>query len=82
VLIRVLDQGEGIRPEDLPHVFDRFYKAAGSTGSGLGLTIARSLVAAHGGTIAARPRGQGGTIIELTLATTTSPAAGGGHDPL
>lgn len=72
--IRVLDQGEGIRPEDMPHVFDRFYKAAGSTGSGLGLTIARSLVSAHGGTIAARARPQGGTIIELTLATTPSPA--------
>jgi signal transduction histidine kinase len=73
VTIRVLDQGEGIRSEDMPHVFDRFYKAAGSTGSGLGLTIARSLVSAHGGTIAARARPQGGTIIELTLAA-VSPA--------
>src|SRR5215813_3908580 len=54
VSICVGDQGSGIRAEDLPRIFDRFYKGPGSSGSGLGLTIARSLVAAHGGTIFAR----------------------------
>ena len=45
VTIRVSDQGTGIRPEDLPHIFDRFYKGARLEGSGLGLAIARNLVA-------------------------------------
>jgi signal transduction histidine kinase len=67
VTIRVSDQGIGIRREGLPHIFDRFYRGPGSTGSGLGLTIARNLVTAHGGTIVARPRPGGGTIVELTL---------------
>jgi two-component system sensor histidine kinase BaeS len=67
VTIRVIDQGVGIRPEDLPHIFDRFYKGPGSSGSGLGLTIARSLVAAHDGTIAARVPAEGGTIVEFTI---------------
>jgi len=54
--IAVADNGEGIAPEDLPHVFDRFWRADRSRsrergGSGLGLTIARSLVEAHGGRI-------------------------------
>jgi signal transduction histidine kinase len=69
VTIRVSDQGTGIRSEDLPHIFDRFYKGPGSSGSGLGLAIARSLVAAHGGTIAARARLEGGTIVEVMLPT-------------
>ena len=67
VTIRVIDQGVGIRPEDLPHIFDRFYKGPGSSGSGLGLTIARSLVAAHDGTITARVPPDGGTIVEFTV---------------
>lgn len=69
VSIRVSDQGTGIHAEDLPHIFDRFYKGPGSSGSGLGLTIARSLVAAHGGTIVARVRPEGGTVVELSLPT-------------
>jgi signal transduction histidine kinase len=67
VTVRVIDQGEGIRAEDLPHVFDRFYKGFGSSGSGLGLTIARSLVSAHGGTISARTPVGGGTAVEFSL---------------
>ena len=69
VTVRVIDQGVGIRPEELPHVFDRFYKGPGSTGSGLGLTIARSLIAAHGGAIVARAPAEGGTIVEFTIPT-------------
>jgi two-component system, OmpR family, sensor kinase len=54
-VLSVIDSGDGIAPEHLPHVFDRFYKVdaarAGSSGSGLGLTIARAIVQRHGGTI-------------------------------
>jgi signal transduction histidine kinase len=56
VEIWVADDGEGIAPADLPHVFDRFYRAdpsrsRSSNGSGLGLSISRRLVEMHGGTI-------------------------------
>ena len=47
--LRVADTGPGIAADELPRIFDRFHKGAGSHGSGLGLTIARSLVEAHGG---------------------------------
>ena len=54
---RVTDTGEGIPPDDLNHVFDRFYRADGSRsrstgGSGLGLAIVKQIVSTHGGTIA------------------------------
>jgi two-component system sensor histidine kinase BaeS len=56
LLIEVNDTGQGISGEDLPHLFDRFYRADMSRsratgGSGLGLSIARHLVEAHGGSI-------------------------------
>jgi len=56
VEIAVVDKGEGIPPEDLPHIFERFYRVDRSRtrrtgGSGLGLTIAKRLVEAHGGKI-------------------------------
>jgi signal transduction histidine kinase len=70
VRIRVSDQGPGISAEALPHIFDRFFKGTGSRGSGLGLTIARNLIAAHGGTIEARARPEGGTIVEFSLPAT------------
>ena len=56
ICLGVADTGSGIAPDALPHVFDRFYRAdparAASGASGLGLAIAKSLVEAHGGTIA------------------------------
>jgi signal transduction histidine kinase len=50
----VRDQGPGISEENLPRVFEKFYRVPGQTrrGAGLGLTIAREIVVAHGGTIA------------------------------
>jgi signal transduction histidine kinase len=51
VVVTVADTGEGIPPELLPHVAERFVKGANSPGSGLGLAIARDIVAAHGGTL-------------------------------
>jgi signal transduction histidine kinase len=59
----VADTGPGIPAEDLPHVFDRFYKSHDSGGMGLGLSIAKTLVELHGGTIeAASEVGQGTTV--------------------
>jgi len=51
--VRVENTGPAIAPEDLERIFDRFYKGAESRGSGLGLTIAKNLVEAYGGTIKA-----------------------------
>ncbi|HSD82360.1 MAG TPA: ATP-binding protein, partial [Anaerolineae bacterium] len=72
VTIEVADTGSGIAPEDLPHVFDRFYRADKSRaresgGTGLGLTIAKSIVEAHGGTIEARSSAGQGTALIVHL---------------
>jgi len=71
VALVVQDDGAGIPPEALPHVFERFYRADAartpSGGSGLGLPIARSLVAAHGGTIEAASEHGHGTTITVRL---------------
>jgi signal transduction histidine kinase len=68
---QVQDSGSGIRPEDLPRVFDRFYRgdpARPQNGeSGLGLAIAKSIVEAHGGSIQVEsPPGQG-AVFTITL---------------
>jgi signal transduction histidine kinase len=67
VAIAVRDTGAGIAPDVLPHVFERFTHAADSPGAGLGLAIAKGLVAAHGGTIEARSTLGQGTEIRFTL---------------
>ena len=67
ISIKVRDTGLGISPEDLPRIFDRFYKGPTSRGSGLGLTIARDLVAAHDGDIKAESRLGEGTTMTFTL---------------
>jgi len=68
----VRDTGSGIAPEDIPHVFDRFYRAEKSRsrrggGSGLGLAIARQLVLAHGGEIAVASQPGAGATFTVTL---------------
>ncbi len=65
--VTVTDDGAGIAPQDLPHVFDRFYKGRDSSGTGLGLPIAKHLVEAHGGTITAESQPGRGTAIRFTL---------------
>jgi signal transduction histidine kinase len=67
VIVAVSDSGRGIPADDLPRIFDRFYKGHGSRGSGLGLTIARNLVVAHGGQIRAESVEGKGTTITFTI---------------
>jgi signal transduction histidine kinase len=65
----VEDDGPGIRPEDLPHVFERFYRAPGAPGggTGLGLAIAAWIVDRHGGRIEAANRAEGGARFVVKL---------------
>ena len=68
--VTVRDHGPGLDPEELPHVFDRFYRGArarGRPGSGLGLAIVRQVAEAHGGTVALEPAPGGGTLARLRL---------------
>ena len=71
--VTVSDTGEGIREEDLPHVFESFYRgdAARSrsrgTGAGLGLAIARGIVQAHGGEIRVESKPGKGTLFTFTI---------------
>ncbi|PAZ10961.1 two-component sensor histidine kinase [Streptomyces sp. SA15] len=72
VVLEVADTGTGIAPEDLPHVFDRFWRAEKSRsrrtgGSGLGLPIVRHLIAAHGGTAEATSEPGKGSVFTLRL---------------
>jgi two-component system sensor histidine kinase BaeS len=66
-LISLQDSGSGISPDDLPYIFDRFYKTRDSTGMGLGLPIAKKLVEAHGGTITAQSLVGQGTLVQIRL---------------
>jgi two-component system sensor histidine kinase MprB len=68
--LTVCDHGPGIAPADLPHVFDRFYRARsarGVPGSGLGLAIVRQVAESHGGTVQAESLADGGTLMRLSL---------------
>jgi two-component system sensor histidine kinase MprB len=68
--LTVTDSGPGIDEADLPHVFDRFYRAAAARstpGSGLGLAIVAQTVAQHGGTVTAEPADSHGTRISMVF---------------
>jgi two-component system sensor histidine kinase BaeS len=78
VVIEVTDDGPGIHPDELPHVFERLYvgrsqppRRAG--GTGLGLAIVRELAAAMGASVAAESPPQGGTRMRVTLPATAAP---------
>lgn len=76
VEVMVDDEGAGVAPEDLPYLFERFFRGRGSqaaAGSGLGLAIARNLARLHGGDIQVQPGAARGSTFRLTL-----PAAGAG----
>jgi len=65
----VEDDGRGVNPDDMPHIFERFWRASGapSGGTGLGLAIAKWIVDRHQGTIAVRNREEGGSAFRVTL---------------
>ena len=72
VRLTIADEGPGIAPEDLDHIFEQFYRGdksrnRASGGSGIGLSLAKSFVEAQGGTITARNRKEGGAefVVEL-----------------
>jgi signal transduction histidine kinase len=74
--VRIQDSGEGITSEELPHVFDRFYRIDRSRSreqgsAGLGLAIVRAIVEAHGGTVTASSSGPGqGSLFTLNIPIT------------
>jgi signal transduction histidine kinase len=85
--VRISDQGPGIPPEALPHLFERFYRVPGitvqhgsSVGLGLGLYICKQLMAAQGGTIDVASKPGKGTVfwVTLPLADTVGPARNAG----
>jgi two-component system sensor histidine kinase BaeS len=71
-VVEVQDTGPGIDPEDLPLVFDRFYRTDKSRtrdvpGTGLGLAIVRSIVRVHHGTVEATRPAEGGTLFRIRI---------------
>jgi len=79
VIVCVTDQGPGIPAQDIPHIFDRFYRASGTArttkGAGLGLYLARAVVEAHGGRIWVDPTPGSGARICFSLPRDESPGA-------
>ena len=78
--VRVRDHGSGIAPQDLPYVFDRFFRGAnsrGRQGSGLGLAIVRQVALQHGGSVSAANAPDGGAVFAMHL---PAQLATGEHD--
>ena len=63
-IVRICDDGEGIAPELLPHIFDRFFSTR-KGGAGIGLSLAKEIVSLHKGTITAS--NDGGAVFEISL---------------
>ena len=73
--VQVRDHGPGIVPDDLPYVFDRFFRGTnsrGRQGSGLGLAIVRQVTEQHGGTVTAANADDGGAVFTLRLPVTAA----------
>ncbi|MGQ9682998.1 MAG: HAMP domain-containing sensor histidine kinase [Anaerolineae bacterium] len=83
VLITVSDQGPGIAPEDLPHLFERYYRGRGEAaqrqGIGLGLYITKALVEAHGGRITVESEAGQGSTFAFTLPVAMEGREGAEH---
>lgn len=81
IRVSVCDSGSGLSPEDETHAFDRFYRGtearASGGGAGLGLSVAKAIVEAHGGEIWAESVTTGGACFQFTLPLRGSPAARG-----
>jgi two-component system, OmpR family, sensor histidine kinase MprB len=78
--LTVRDHGPGIAAEDVPHVFERFYRATsarGMPGSGLGLAIVRQVAESHGGTIEVEAPEDGGTLMRLSIPARGTTSEGG-----
>ena len=76
--LTVRDHGPGIAAEDVPHVFERFYRATAARsmpGSGLGLAIVQQVAEAHHGTVGVEDAPGGGAIVRLTLGGRNGAAA-------
>lgn len=83
VTVTVRDTGCGISPEDLPHIWERYYKGKHSeTGTGLGLFIVRFIVESHGGTINVESEQGKGTAFTFTLPLAAEHAADAGENPI
>jgi two-component system sensor histidine kinase MprB len=81
--VRVRDHGTGVEPEDLPYVFDRFYRGAssrGRQGSGLGLAIVRQVADQHQGSVEVENAPDGGAVFTLQLSAVRGEGAPDG-DP-
>ena len=75
-IVKILDTGSGLKPEEFPHLFERFYQGQGdrqAKGTGLGLYLCRQIVEAHGGTIWAENRYPRGALFGFKLPVASSP---------
>lgn len=77
-VLTVADDGIGVPPEELPHVFERFFRASSGRqqtvfGTGLGLAVVKAIVGAHGGRVGARAAEGGGFVVEVDLPLAATP---------
>jgi two-component system sensor histidine kinase MprB len=75
-LVVVRDHGPGLKVDDIPHLFDRFYRSVetrSKPGSGLGLAIVKSVVDAHGGSVFARNAVDGGAELGFSVPLVDNP---------